>query len=235
MMMRFFVDCSCFSEERKFLSSLLGRQILVNGICQVLKFLYYWQNPAWFKICNNFTWTLFLCSILSLITSHCITILCDIQQHCFPSQSKRNGKPRKNSKYVTALRQSWRKPFRNKLVTFNYSRSFKIKSIILVCSEVINTYLLRAHEKKELLDLASKDRGLGMSWSMRWGWLMKVQKKHQLYNWWSPYSDRWDKLFCWQKRSLGQKGLTQTYFIMIFHFQLCQPLDKLNSLCAVIK
>lgn len=54
---------------------------------------------------------------------------------------------KKPSKYVTSLRQSWRKPFRKKLVTFNYSRSFKIKSIILLCSEVIDVYLLSAHEK----------------------------------------------------------------------------------------
>lgn len=60
---------------------------------------------------------------------------------------QKKSKLRKNSKYVTSLRQSWRKPFRNKLVAFNYSRPCKIKSIILLCSEVITVYFLSAHEK----------------------------------------------------------------------------------------
>lgn len=85
------------------------------------------------------------------------------------------------------------------------------------------------HMKRKLLDLAWKHRDLRMSWSMCWDCLMHVQKKHQLYNWCSPYTDWWDKLFCWPKRSLGQKGLPLTYFL-IFHFWLCQPLDKLTSL-----
>lgn len=44
--MRAFTDY-CFSEESRFLYILLGKQILVNGICPVL---HYWQNPVQLKI-----------------------------------------------------------------------------------------------------------------------------------------------------------------------------------------
>lgn len=66
----------------------------------------------------------------------------------FPDKVKEIENWKKPSKYVTSLRQSWRKPFRYKMVVFNYSRFFKIKSIVFLCSEVIYVYLLNTYEKE---------------------------------------------------------------------------------------
>lgn len=157
----------------------------------------------------------------------CITALLSLTK-------EKKSKLRKTANMSHPWGRAEGKPFRNKLVKFNFSRSFKIKSIIFLCSEVMNVYLLSAHEKEAF--------GFSMKGQRFKNVLINVLRlfdaspeKNQLYNWCSPYSDWWDKLFCWPKRSLGQKGLPLTYFLMIFHFQLCQPLDKLSCLCTVMK
>lgn len=77
----------------------------------------------------------------SLFFVWCITVLLTLTK-------QKKSKLRKTANMSHPWGRAERKPFRNKLVAFNYSRSFKIKSIIFLCSEVMNVYLLSAHEKE---------------------------------------------------------------------------------------
>lgn len=166
-----------------------------------------------------------------------VALFCVIHNSiAFPDKGKEIENTKNPSKYVRCLRKGWRKPFRSKWVTCNYSRSFKIKSIILLHSEVINVYLLTAHKKKkELLDLASKDRGLRMAWSMSWGYLMQVQKKISFITDGARAVAGETNCSAGKREVWVRKVYLRHFFLMIFHFELYQPLDKLNFLCAVLK
>lgn len=69
----------------------------------------------------------------------------------FPDKAK-EIKTEKNSKYVTSLRQSWRETFQKPETSWLHLIILgpRIKSIMFLCSEVMNVYLLSAHEKETL-------------------------------------------------------------------------------------
>lgn len=60
---------------------------------------------------------------------------------------QKKSKKQKKQQICHILEAELKETFQKQAGSFNYSRSFKIKSIILLCSEVINVCLLSAHEK----------------------------------------------------------------------------------------